>query len=96
MRPLDKVIPVWYYFAVAKSRMTIKGQVTIPKELRDAFGWAPGEEVTFVREADGVKLLAKKTARKPGDALVARLRGKGNRQMTTDKILALTRGDDEP
>ena len=77
-----------------KSRMTIKGQITIPKDLREAFGWGPGEELTFVREPDGVKLLALKPARKPGDALVERLRG-GNRQLTTNQIMALTRGDDD-
>ena len=78
-----------------KSRMTIKGQITIPKDLREAFGWGPGEELVFVREADGVKLVAMKPARKPGDALVARLRGTGNRQRTADEILALTRGEDD-
>ncbi len=75
------------------SRMTIKGQITIPKDLRDAFGWGPGDELVFVREADGVKLMAMKPGRKPGDALVARLRGTGNRQRTGDEILALTRGE---
>lgn len=73
--------------------MTIKGQITIPKDLRDAFGWGPGDELVFVREADGVKLMAMKPGRKPGDALVARLRGTGNRQRTGDEILALTRGE---
>ena len=77
------------------SRLTVKGQITIPKELREAFGWKPGDEVVLIREADGVKLVASEAARKPGVALVARLRGKGTRSRTTDEILSLTRGDDE-
>lgn len=76
-----------------KSRVTIKGQITIPKDLRDAFGWGPGEELVFVREPDGVKLVGLKPARKPGEALVARLRGKGNRRRSTEQILTLTRGE---
>lgn len=86
---------MWYYSGMQKSRMTIKGQITVPKELRDAFGWGPGDEVVFVREADGVKLLARRAAKKPGDALVAQLRGKA-RARRTDEIMALTRGEDEP
>jgi AbrB family looped-hinge helix DNA binding protein len=31
-----------------------KGQVVIPKELRDALGITPGDEVTFWREGDHV------------------------------------------
>ena len=75
--------------------MTIKGQITIPYDLREAVGWGPGEELVFVREADGVKLVAMKPARKPGEAPMARLRGTGNRHRTADEILALTRGEDD-
>src|SRR2546429_431253 len=39
------------------STMTVKGQVTVPKELRDAFGWKVGDEVAFLREKDGVKFV---------------------------------------
>ena len=55
------------------STMTVKGQVTVPKELRDAFGWKAGSEVAFVREKDGVKILRAKRGR-GGAAIVARLR----------------------
>ncbi len=40
------------------SRVTEKGQVTIPKELRSRFGIRPGEEMTF-REEDGHIVLEK-------------------------------------
>ena len=74
-------------------RMTDKGQVTIPKHLRDAVGLGPGSEVEF-EQADGAILL-RKSADRPtrGERLVARLRGRGDVGMTTDEIMALTRGD---
>lgn len=39
-------------------RVTTKGQVTIPKEIRDHLGIKPGSEVEFVREANAVRLVA--------------------------------------
>ncbi len=36
--------------------VTSKGQVTIPKELRDKFGIVPGTKVDFVESADGIRL----------------------------------------
>lgn len=39
-------------------RVTTKGQVTIPKEIRDHLGIVPGSEVEFLREADGVRFVA--------------------------------------
>lgn len=45
------------------SRVTEKGQVTIPKELRSRFGIRPGEEMAF-REEDGHIVLEK--APRPG------------------------------
>lgn len=39
-------------------RVTIKGQVTIPKSVRDRLGIVPGSEVEFVQSRDGVRLIA--------------------------------------
>jgi AbrB family looped-hinge helix DNA binding protein len=39
-----------------KALVTSKGQVTIPKELRDQFGIAPGVRVDFAAAADGIRL----------------------------------------
>ena len=39
-----------------KALVTSKGQVTIPKPLRDKFGIEPGVEVDFVAAADGIRL----------------------------------------
>jgi antitoxin PrlF len=38
------------------SQLTIKGQVTLPKELRERFNLGPGSRVTFSPEADGIKV----------------------------------------
>lgn len=35
------------------SNLTSKGQVTIPKEIRDILGLKPGDRVVFVLEGDG-------------------------------------------
>jgi antitoxin PrlF len=76
-------------------RITSKGQVTIPKEIRDEFGLLPGTEVEFER-AEG-KILVRKMphSRKRGEDVVAHLRRSGkNFTMTTDEIMKLTRGED--
>jgi antitoxin PrlF len=75
------------------SRLTIKGQITVPKDLRDAFGWPPHTELEFHRLADGVKLTRAKRERGRGDRIVERLRGSGNRKLSTARIMALTRGE---
>lgn len=81
-------------------RVTTKGQVTIPLEFRQKLGIFPGTEVEFVWHKGAAQLVKiKKKNGKPsrGEEIVARLAGKGtaNRDMTTDDILALTRGWDE-
>jgi AbrB family looped-hinge helix DNA binding protein len=44
------------YFDSMRALVTTKGQVTIPKELRDQFGIEPGSLVDFVAGADGIRL----------------------------------------
>jgi len=74
--------------------MTVKGQVTVPKELRDAFGWRVGDEVAFLREKDGVKIVRAERQRK-GRTMVERLRGAPwNRRLTTARLMAMTRGEE--
>ena len=76
-------------------RITIKGQVTIPQEIRERHGFLPGTEVQFVEE-DGVVRLVKAGAEpRRGRALVERMRGRAQTRLTTDEIMALTRGEDE-
>ena len=70
-------------------RITAKGQVTIPAKLRKLTGLAPGTEVDCWLDGDVVRLAPKKGR---GARLVARLRGRGDVRMTTDQIMAMTRG----
>ena len=73
-------------------RVTEKGQVTIPKELRDALGIGAGTEVEFERSDDSIVVRKASDAPGRGRQLVDRLRGRGDVTMTTDEIMALTRG----
>ena len=73
-------------------KITSKGQVTIPQGLREKAGLLPGSEVEFVQDS-GRLYLRKVGGRSRGAAVVQRLRGRGTVRMTTDQILALTRGD---
>jgi AbrB family looped-hinge helix DNA binding protein len=73
-------------------RVTAKGQVTIPQYIREKLGIAPNSEVDFVEDGDRVYLQ-----RKSGLPLRKRfgaLRGIATVKMTTDEIMALTRGDE--
>jgi antitoxin PrlF len=72
-------------------RVTSKGQVTIPLAVRRKLGIEPGSEVEFELDAQGARLVRAKTAR--GKAVVRRMRGRGTVAMSTDEIMALTRGD---
>lgn len=73
-------------------RITSKGQVTIPQELRERAGLMPGCEVEFVEGRNGHISIRKLTGSRRGRRIVERLRGRGNVRMTTDEILTLTRG----
>ncbi len=71
-------------------RVTTKGQVTIPQRIREKLGIAPNSEVDFVEDGDRVYLL-----KKNGNSLEKRfraLRGIATVKMTTDEIMAMTRG----
>ncbi len=74
-------------------RLTSKGQVTIPVEIRERAGLLPGVEVDFKIVGKTVQLTRaarSKTAGR-GARLVAHLRGKGDVAISTDAIMAFTR-----
>ncbi|MGH9381914.1 MAG: AbrB/MazE/SpoVT family DNA-binding domain-containing protein [Thermoanaerobaculia bacterium] len=75
-------------------QITAKGQVTIPQHIREAMGLLPHTEVEFVVEGDEVRLVKKAPTRSEGrgQRAVRLLRGSGTVRMSTDEILALTRG----
>lgn len=74
--------------------VTSKGQVTIPKNVRDYLGVAPGNQVEFKRAEDGNIIIAKAGARKPISRL-ARFVGSAGPGLSTDEIMAMTRGEPE-
>lgn len=73
-------------------RITSKGQVTIPVDIRDRLGLLPDTEVTFDVVGGTVRLRKVAGQSQRGAAVVARLRGRSRSRLTTDQILALTRG----
>lgn len=77
-------------------KVTSKGQVTIPKEIRDKHGLLPGTEVEFIEETGGEVLVRKALdGRRRGEEVVEHLQRAGaNFTMTTDEIMKLTRGED--
>jgi AbrB family looped-hinge helix DNA binding protein len=78
-------------------RITSKGQVTIPADIREAAGLLPHTEVDFEIHDGMVRIVrydAPKKKPSRGAQIVAHLRAhKGDISMTTDEIMALTRGD---
>jgi AbrB family looped-hinge helix DNA binding protein len=77
-------------------RITSKGQVTIPAPIRARTGLLPGTEVEFELDGEAVRIVRSKTPRGEtrGERLVRLLLGSGSGEMTTDEIMALTRGED--
>jgi AbrB family looped-hinge helix DNA binding protein len=73
-------------------RITSKGQVTIPLEVREKMGFLPDTEVEFKISGNTVLLKKARTQSKRGRDLIARMRGKATVKMATDEIMALTRG----
>ncbi|KPK80932.1 MAG: hypothetical protein AMS25_08370 [Gemmatimonas sp. SM23_52] len=75
-------------------RVTSKGQVTIPIEIRQALGLLPYTEVEFELMDGWAKLRKKKSGQGArGRRIVAALRGRAVPGLSTDEILALTRGE---
>ena len=73
-------------------RITSKGQVTIPIEIREKMGFLPDTEVEFKITGNTVFLKKIGFPSKRSRGLINQMRRKTTVQMTTDEILALTRG----
>jgi antitoxin PrlF len=74
------------------TRVTTKGQVTIPKPVRDRLGIRPGNAVDFELAADGRVVLTKVGGKRRVSRFEA-LRGRAGIGLSTDEIMALTRGE---
>jgi AbrB family looped-hinge helix DNA binding protein len=75
--------------------ITQKGQVTIPLALRETMGFLPNTEVEYYVDENNRLYLEKKSdgRGKKGASLICRMKGKATTSLSTDQILALTRGE---
>jgi AbrB family looped-hinge helix DNA binding protein len=76
-----------------ETHVTTKGQVTIPKPIRDRLGIMPGDAVAFELAPDGRIVLLKAGGARPVSRFET-LRGRAGPGLSTDEIMALTRGED--
>jgi AbrB family looped-hinge helix DNA binding protein len=74
-------------------RVTTKGQVTIPQDIREKMKIRPGAEVDFI-EKDGNVMLIKKTQPEGKRSGFRRFRGSATVKMSTAEIMKLTRSDE--
>ena len=74
-------------------RVTSKGQVTIPQNIRERFGFLPDTEVEFQIEGNSVRLVKAGRGRgqRRGANALSRLQGTATVKLTTAEILAMTR-----
>jgi AbrB family looped-hinge helix DNA binding protein len=78
-------------------RITSKGQVTIPQEIRERLGLLPETDVVFEVDGNAVRIRKAEVPRlRRGQKVVAALRGRGDTRLSTDEIMALTRAPARP
>lgn len=80
-------------------KLTVKGQVTIPKDVRDLLGLKPGEPVAFERDGNRVVVRKGDTETPDAEARMANMRRRIERarrfalpmDMSTDEYMAMIR-----
>jgi len=73
-------------------RITTRGQVTIPVEIRERLGMHPDTEVEFSIDGDSAVIRKARKGTGRGKRIVAEMIGRGTGTMSTDEIMALMRG----
>jgi AbrB family looped-hinge helix DNA binding protein len=73
-------------------RITSKGQITIPIEIREKMGFLSDTDVDFEVVNGKVYLKRAGSQTRRSRNLIARMRGKATIKMTTDDIMTMTRG----
>ena len=73
-------------------RVTAKGQITIPAQIREYLGILPHDDVDFQIRGGLVVLIKAKPVRKAGRGRFAGLRGILAGRLTTDQWMKATRG----
>jgi antitoxin PrlF len=89
---LRKIKELNAWIGVSKMHINEKGQVTIPKEVRDKFGFLPNTEVVFEEINNRIYLVKEAESRRRGKSVLRALRKKGDVNCTTDEIMRYTRG----
>jgi AbrB family looped-hinge helix DNA binding protein len=74
-------------------KVTDKGQVTIPIAIRRKAGLLPNTDVEFILRGKNVVLRKSGRTRRRGRKLIAVMRGRATKRLSTDEIMALTRGE---
>ncbi len=75
-------------------RLTSKGQITVPREVREELGLYPAvTEVEFQRDENGHWYLRKAEAGGGSPSRFRTAHRAGRLRLGTDEIMALTRGD---
>lgn len=72
------------------------GRITIPREIRKKVGMEPGTEVE-ITERDGevvVRAVDAVTSAEKFKRAIERARGSADTGLSTDEIMAMTRGED--
>ena len=75
---------------IAPMKINPRGQITIPRHIREKLGSHPGIEVELTATDDAVVLRRRRDA----SAFVVEMRGRAAGGLSTDEIMALTRGDE--
>ena len=74
--------------------LTVKGQVTIPKQIRDALNLTPGSQLDFAVNKEGQVVLQKAGDKAPSKSgRFEAMRGKAEIRWKTDELMALLRAD---
>lgn len=75
-------------------KITQKGQVTIPQEMRLRFGLAPHTEVEFSPSENGLIIRPAKSGKARFHSWLEKAKGSSTTGETTNRIMQLTRGED--
>ena len=80
------------------TNVTVKGQVTLPKAVREAAGIRPGDRVNVRVRPEGGVIIEAEDAVMGAEAYLNRLEAMSRRRpirgLSTDEIMRLTRGED--
>lgn len=80
------------------TNVTVKGQVTLPKAVREAANIRPGDRVNVRVRPEGGVIIEAEAAAKSAEAYMNGLKDMSRRRpfrgFSTEEIMAMTRGDD--